>query len=52
MKKFKRYFAVLLAMIMIFSLNCMSVFAAEQEEVNEGCVEISLDQAQLYASNY
>lgn len=52
MKKFKRYFAVLLAMIMIFSLNCMSVFAAEQEEVNEGCVEISLDQAQPYASNY
>ena len=39
-------------MIMIFSLNCMSVFAAEQEEVNEGCVEISLNQAQPYASNY
>lgn len=52
MKRIKRYFVVLLTVIMMLSLNGLTVFAAEMEEADENYVEISLDQAQPYADGY
>lgn len=53
MGKLKRFLAFMLAAVMMTSMSGMSVMAAEQQEVKEGYVEISLDDvSSTYASNY
>ncbi len=53
MRKLKRVLSFLLTAIMLISMSGMSVMAAEQQEVTEGYVEISLDDAvSTYASDY
>ena len=53
MRKLKRFLSFMLAAVMMISMSGMSVMAAEQQEVKEGYVEISLDDAaSTYASDY
>lgn len=53
MRKLKRFLSFMLAAVMMISMSGMSVMAAEQQEVSEGYVEISLDDAaSTYSTDY
>lgn len=52
MKKVKRMLSLVLAMVMMLTMSGMSVMAAEPDQKQEGYIEISLDEASTYASNY
>ncbi len=45
MRKLKRLLSFMLAAVMMITMSGMSVMAAEQQEVSEGYIEISLDNA-------